>query len=387
MKLEVQYPVLLKAVPPRSANVKTIVAMDSCAVDIPEYSGAELPVVIREIVRRQDGTTGIKNFRAMGTHLYVLATQPVIENGRVEYGFAHDDRAVWSSVFHDNTHREAVSVTTQICKRGITAVKTELYPDNIFTSYNLMLTRSPITEKVAPVSIPSIHDLGTAEDIVEGAREGRRKFLDHMKKVILVDGKFMIRRQEPILKVDAERLKITPVYNQDMSPDNLREEGISIHTAYFAVDDEKAANDFISETWRHRQDGDETGGVERKGNSFEVLDPSVLTFDGAATSAWIAAETMIESFTKTMATGFHYTARRKLDELGLDCFIAYKRLADAASAFEGGEDADELCEAARRCLSNAEEWRFYSEGSRPFVELALERWENRPVDPGFGLAP
>lgn len=395
MKVEVEYPIVLNAIPKRSTQHKLVVVKDVCVIDIPQYSLAEAHVVMKEHIERS-GKNVTRVYRAVGDELYSASAPPAITDGRVRYQFGHRDNGERSLIFHSNSHAAAVDAVNQRCKKLKSAARTGVYPEGLYHSFGWATSFRTGAEPPPPPELPMLSDgtvTGFDHEEVDKARE---RFLADCAGVIMVGDMFMLRRPEPVYVVDSEYCEDAPrVHLRDdidprtFSQDDDAEEP-SLSRMLFSVDDLDAARDFASEMWRLRT-GNEVDAVV-DGNRLEIVDGSFLKFDGEAASAANIARIMEDRFVESIGLlsigrGWHSrtSSVAKLRSVELDSFAAFQDLSKALAEYEAGADGDVVCDAVRQALSTSGASRFLRESDMPMAELALGRWEKRHVRRDLGL--
>lgn len=396
MRLVVDYPIVLRnAVPPRSTVAKTVIVRDSVVIDVPEYSASEAPIVMRQIIREEGQPDKAWNYRAINGELYTTATQPTIVAGLVEYAFGFNNTEIMSPALHLDTHNRAIEAVAKICRDGKSFAKANLYPEDIFLNYERSSAfRLSSQSRAQPARLPMLDTVNFVRFDRGDVEKARAEFLESARRVAIVDGRFVIRKSEPMYFADADPELDHPtvtVVRNDNWREKMEEGDLKPWQGYFAADDFDGAMEYAAEMWRRRIGDDNDYEAVCTESRIEVLDDSYVRFDGEARAAFVAGNAIVGNFVKSLQAGSRYASQdqltRNLGEIEVETFSAFKRLTTAMKSFDDGatEQAEEIVSAARECLSSIDGQRFLSQTDFPLIDLALGRCEKRNLKREFGL--
>lgn len=395
MKLEIEYPIVLEAIPKRSTQRKLVVVRDVHVVDIPEYSQADMPISFREQLKG-DAKGRAVVFRAMGSTLYTAMTPPVVEDGRVRYVFGHRDLGHKSPLFHDEAHARAVNAVNDRCRKLKSAARTGVYPEGLVRSYAWTSAFRMNGPKPDPVELPLVSDgtvTGFDDAELDLARERMARLCD---RLVLMDGRFMMARTEPVYMVDNEDRENEPVvkFVRDIDPRKFSDDDDAQEPTFnrmlFRLDELELAIEYASELWRLRTGESVSPTIE--GNAVELIDASYLSFDGDAAAVANTARIMHDRYVQSMSlsgvgAGWHSRRNigRRLSDLEPDSFAAFQSLSRALGEYEDGADGEELHGAVRRALDSSGGRRFLHDSEAQFADLFIGRWERRHARREFGF--
>jgi hypothetical protein len=398
MKLEIEYPMILKAVPPRSSTIKDVIVRDVVTVDIPEFSASQVPVAMR--------VTGVDSqkkpfsvaYRSVGGSMYGHAVQPDVDGGRVAYEFGYKETQRFSPLFHNELHCEAQTVVEHVAQVHKSAASKYIFPEDLAKAYKDSKDRAYARDREKPpvkVSLP-LFKVVKFPRIDEGEVErARAAIMRKIDDVIIVDGKFMMRWPEPVYLADAGRDRKEPLVfiKYGVKEQDLKEaEKVGLDQAYFAADDLEGALAYAAEMWRIKKQDDQDYEARLIGNPIEVIDPASLRFDGDRISVVRAAEVVRRNFMETLLPpgngGTYYvkeTMTRNFENTSLDAIVNYKHLEAAMKCTDGSITTDDLCARIRDCLSGSESERFARGMEAAMLVVAVGRWERREARRNFGL--
>lgn len=398
MKLEIEYPVILQAVPPRSTLSKTVFLKDVVVVDIPEYSASEAPVVLRQ--KMLDPNTHkhwVKDYLHVNEGLFSLTRKPTIEAGKVPYEFGYEKNQVISPIFHNDLHAEAQEKIGGLKRLHKSNYHKHIFNQDVFDAYVERWERRyhgepPMTVRTKLPMLGEIKLSNVEEGGIERARSAINK---KIADIILIDGRFYLKQTEPVYLANASVNVRDPfVSKQTMisEAEMLGAEKIDLSTAYFAADDLDGATAYAAEMWRIRKGDDNDYDAALSGEAYEVVDPSALRFDGERVSALRAAEAVRRNFMGSIlpsAIGSsNYVLQVVADNFentSLEALVNYKHLEAALKAAVAGGSTDDLCARIRECISGAEGDRFVNGAEAAMLEVAIGRWEHREARRNFGL--
>lgn len=399
MKLEIEYPLILKAVPPRASTRKDVIVKDVVTVDVPEYSASEAPVAVRVSGRdpqTKEPTT--QDYFSVGGGIYVNAHQPRIEDGRVRYEFGYKETQLISPLFHNELHAEAQDVVKHVVDVHKSTAPKYIFPEDLAKAHKDNKDRAYARNREKPpveVSLPLFNDLKFPQIDDAEVDRARAAIMRRVNDVVVVDGKFKLRRPEPVYLADASKDRQEPLvfFRIGISEHDLMEaEKVGLDQAYFAADDLEGALAYAAEMWRIRKGDDQDYEARLIGKPIEVLDPAALQFDGDRISVFRAAEVVRRNFMETLlpqANGGTYyvkeTVTRNFENTSLEAIVNYKHLETALKCTDGSITTDDLCARIRDCLSGSESERFAKGMEASMLEVAVGRWERREARRNFGL--
>jgi hypothetical protein len=392
MRLEIEYPVILQAIPPRSTLSKTVIVKDVLVADIQEYSASEAPVaLLRKGVNPDTNMHWVQEYLHPGEGLFVAGKPPKIEDGRVRYAFGYEKTQVVSPIFHSEMHAKVQKTIKDIyCEHKSNAYK-HVYNDDVYKAYIERWERFRSGEQSSKIPLFSEIKLSNLEEGgVERARdEINRKVAD----VILVDGRFYLRQPEPTYLANASVNARDPLVlpqSKLSEMEMLEVEKVDLSMAYFAADDLDGALAYAAEMWRIRKCDDIDYNASLSGDAFEVVDPSALKFDGERVSVLRSAKAIMRNFMSSIAPPAVGSASHIMQALttnfentGLEALVNYKHLEVALKSQE--TSTDDVCALIRDCISGSEGDRFAKGFEASMLEMALKRWERREVRKSFGL--
>ncbi|MCS4089044.1 hypothetical protein [Rhizobium sp. BK176] len=399
MKLEIEYPMVMKAVPPRSSILKDVIVKDVVTVDIPELSASEVPVALRVSgVNTQTQTPYHVPYYSVRGGLYVTAKQPEIEEGRVRYDFGYKETERFSPVFHNDMHCEAQTVVDRVVGTHKSGAAKFIFPEGLARAHQDNKDRGYARNRDKPpvqVALPNFKDLKFPRVDDTEVEHARAAIMRRIDDLVIVDGKFMLRRPEPVYFADASRDRREPgvFVMLKVTEEELRDaEHVQLDRAYFAADDLEGALAYAAEMWRIRKQDDQDYDARLFGNQIEVLDPSALRFDGDRISVVRAAEAIRRNFMETLLPqangGPSYVKEmvtRNFENTSLEAIVNYKHLEAALKCTDGSITTDDLCARIRDCLSGSESERFAKDMEASMLEVAVGRWERREARRNFGL--
>lgn len=399
MKLEIEYPVILEAVPPRSSLPRTVIVKDVAVADIPEYSASDAPVALRR--KRVDPNTHkpwVQNYLHANGGLFSAARQPTIEAGRVRYEFGYEKTQVISPIFHNAMHAEVQEKVSGIKKLHKSNAYKHLYNDDVYQAYVERWERrfrdGPVT--TVTTKIPLLNEIKLSKIEEDGVERARREINKRIEAVILIDGRFYVRQPEPVYLANASVNVRDPFVSAHASiseEEILGAEKIDLSMAYFAADDLDGAIAYAAEMWRIRKGDDNDYDAALSGEAYEVVDPSALRFNGERVSVLRAAEAVRRNFISSIvpsAAGSSTYVLGKVTEnfqnTSLEALVNYKHLEAELKAATGGKgNTDDLCARIKDCLSGSESGRFVKGLEAAMLGVALGRWERREARRNYGL--
>jgi len=378
MKLEIEYPLAFKAIPPRGQYPRTFFAMDRVQVDIPEYAGTDMPVALEVGVTDDAGGRWRTRYRSLDGNLYVAAKQPLIEGGLCRYRFSASESAVFSPVFQNHHHAAAVNaLSTIVRKHTYVQAKDLLYPPEVYRSHY---------SRGEAVELPMLGAMRFTEAEEGAVERARADFARRVSDVVSVDGKFSIRRSEPfyLARADGQDGPSVTVVT-DHLPHDFEEhpEYMVPAVACFPIDEPDRAMDYAAEMWRVVNGLDDDPAVAPARSQVKLVDPSCLRFDGDRYSVIKAGARMQRQF--VMGQSRSADVAGFLRETGIETLVAYKNLEAALEGGFGDADADAVASAAKDCLAVEQADRFLRDDPAALVEMALGRWERREARQSLGL--
>ncbi|MDW9481243.1 hypothetical protein GOB57_21600 [Sinorhizobium meliloti] len=398
MKLEIEYPVILEAVPPRSSLPKTVIVKDVVLAEIPEYSASDAPVALRR--KRVDPNTHkpwVQNHLHANDGLFVAAKQPTIEAGRVRYEFGYEKTQVISPLFHNEVHKAVQEKVSGIKRLHKSSAYKHLYNDDVYKAFVERWERQyrdgPVT--TVTTKIPLLGEIKLSSIEEGGVEQARREITKRVEDVILVDGRFHIRQPEPVYLANAGVNVRKPFVSPQAGiteEEILGAEKIDLSMAYFAADDLDGAIAYAAEMWRIRKGDDNDYDAALSGEAYEVVDPSALRFNGERLSVLRAAEAVRRNFMSSIVPSAIGSSNYVLEKVtanfentSLETIVNYKHLEAALKASADGANTDDVCARVRDCLSGSESERFAAGTEAAMLEVALGRWERREARRNFGL--
>jgi hypothetical protein len=393
MKLEIEYPMILKAVPPRASILKDVIVKDVVTADIPEYSSSEAPLAVRVTGVNSEREPVTVEYRSVGGALYKNAFQPTIDGGRVRYEFGYKETQCMSPLFHNALHYEAQTMVDHVARVHKSAAAKHLFPEDLAAAYRDRLYTS--SRLMRQVSLPMFDEVKFSR-IDDGAVEkARAAILGRIEDVVIVDGQFMLRNPEPVYLADASSNRKEPLVlvKYRVDEEGLKEaEKVGLFQAYFAADDLEGALAYAAEMWRIRKQDDQDYQARLIGNPIEVFDSGSLRFDGDRVSVVRAAEAVRRNFMETLlpaanggASYVKETVTKNFENTSLEAIVNYKHLEAAIKCTDGSVTTDDLCARIKDCLSGSESERFAKGSDAAMLEVAVGRWERREARRNFGL--
>ncbi|MCV9964710.1 hypothetical protein OIU34_22730 [Pararhizobium sp. BT-229] len=398
MKLEIEYPVILQAVPPRSTLSKTVIVKDVAVADIPEYSASEAPVALRR--RRVDPNTHkpwVQDYLHANEGLFIAARKPTIEAGKVPYEFGYEKTQVISPIFHNDMHGEVQEKIGGLKRLHKSNYHKHIFNQDVLDAYVERWERRYRGEPLMTVrtKLPMLGEIKLS-NIEEGGVERARSVINKkIANLILVDGRFYIKQPEPVYLANASvhvRDPFVSTQARISEEEMLGAEKIDLSTAYFAADDLEGAIAYAAEMWRIRKGDDNDYDAALSGDAYEVVDPSALRFDGERVSALRAAEAVRRNFMSSIVPSAIGSATYVLERVAanfentsLEALVNYKHLEAALKTAVDGGNTDDLCARIRDCISGTEGDRFVKGAEAAMLEVALGRWERREARRNYGL--
>ncbi|MBY3155567.1 hypothetical protein HFO56_24890 [Rhizobium laguerreae] len=395
MKLEVEFPLILRAVPPRASIIKDVVVKDVVTVEIPEFSASEALLAMR--VTGVDSSTQKPfnvRYHSVGDGMYVNAVQPEIEAGRVRYEFGYKETQRFAPLFHNDLHCEAQTVVDNVARTHKSAAAKHIFPEVLAKAHQDNKDKARGKPPVQ-VSLPMFKDLKFPRIDDQDVDRARAAIMCRIDDLVIVDGKFMLRRPEPVYLADASTDRREPAVfvKFNVTVAELRgAEKIRLDQAYFAADDLEGVLAYAAEMWRIKKQDDQDYEARLVGNPIEVLDPAGLRFDGDRISVIRAAEAIRRNFMETIlpqANGgpsyLREAVARNFENTSLEAIVNYKHLEAALKPSDGSTTTDELCGRIRDCMSGSEAERFANGLEASMLEVAIGRWERREARRNFGL--
>jgi hypothetical protein len=301
-------------------------------------------------------------------------------------------------LFHNELHCEAQTVVEHVTQVHKSAASKYIFPEDLAKAYKDNKDRAYARNREKPpvtVSLPLFKAVKFPlidDGEVERARAAIMRKIDD---VVIVDGKFMVRRPEPVYLADAGRDRTEPLVfvKYGVTEQDLREaEKVGLDQAYFAADDLEGALAYAAEMWRIKKGDDKDYEARLIGNPIEVFDAAAVQFDGDRISVTRAAEVVRRNFMETLlpaGSGGHYyvkeTVTRNFENTSLEAIVNYKHLEAALKSTDGSITTDDLCARIRDCLAGSESERFAKGIEAAMLDVAVGRWERREARRNFGL--
>lgn len=196
MKLEIEYPMILDAVPPRSVNTRTCIVMDVTTIDIPEYSERDAPIAIQTRSTKADAGMMVRRYRSANGDLFLEATAPQLTAGRCTYELSFDDETKHSPIFHGELQPKVVKLIRNKCFY-VSAAKSVLYPEEVIKTFSSH--RNSYEGDITPaLTLPLLDEVRFAKIDESQISSAREAFRERLSGVILIDGTFHIRQPEPV---------------------------------------------------------------------------------------------------------------------------------------------------------------------------------------------
>jgi hypothetical protein len=398
MKLEIEYPVVLQAVPPRSTLSKTVFLKDVVVVDIPEYSASEATLALRQ--KRTDPNTNehwMRNFLHINGGLFCGAKAPTIKAGKVPYEFGYERNQIISPIFHNDLHADAQEKIGSLKRLHKSNCYKHVFNQDVIDAYVERWDRRyrGVALALVKAKLPFLADIKLSKVEDDGVERARNAISKRVADIVIIDGRFHIKQSEPVYLANASENVHDPfVAARTMISEEemLGEDTIDLSTAYFSADDLEGATAYAAEMWRIRKGDDVDYDAPLSGNAYEVVDPSALKFDGERVSALRAAECVRRNFMSSILPPAKGTANHVLqivsdnfDKTSLETLVNYKNLVASLNTAVAGGSTDDLCVRIRECISGEDGNRFVKGEEAEMLEVALARWERREARRNFGL--
>lgn len=403
MKLEIEYPVILEAVPPRSTLRKTVIVKDVVVADIPEYSTSEAPVALRRKRLTTAGKPWVQNYLHVDDGLFTEVVRPTISEGRVPYEFGYEKTQVISPIFHNDLHGEVQEKIAGLKRLHKSNYPKHLFNQDVLDAFVERWERRYAGEPILTVrtKLPLLGEIKLSDIEEGGVERARSEIGKKIANVILIDGRFHFKQPEPVYLANASVSVRDPFVSLQASiseEEMLGAEKIDLSEAYFAADDLEGAIAYAAEMWRIRKGDDYDYDAALSGDAYEVVDPSALRFNGERISVLRAAETIRRNFISSIVPsaigtsyggGAYYVIEKVTENFqntGLEAIVNYKHLEAELKAATGGKDnTDDLCARIKDCISGPESERFVKGLEATMLDVALGRWEQREARRNFGL--
>jgi hypothetical protein len=397
MKLEIEFPVILQAVPPRSALSKTVIVKDVVVADIPEYSASEAPVALRRKRVTSDQKPWVQDYVHSNNGLFVAGVRPRIKEGRVSYEFGYHKAQVSSPIFHNEMHAEVQEKIVELKRLHKSSYYKHIFNQDVYDAYVERWERRYHGEPLMTVTtkLPMLDEIKLS-NIEDGAIEAAQSAINkRIANIILVDGRFYIKQPEPVYVANASLDVRDPFVSTlaGISEDEmLVAEKIDLSTAYFAADDLEGAISYAAEMWRIRKGDDNDYDAALSGDAYEVVDPAALGFDGERVSVLRAAEAVRRNFMDSIVPSgignSSYVLQKvtaNFENTSLESLVNYKHLEAALKSAVDGGSTDDLCARIKDCVAGTEGHRFVRGDEVTMLEVALGRWDRREARRNFGL--
>ena len=378
MRLTIEFPVITSGHTAKSRNAKTVFALASATVDIPEYSPEEAPVVLRLAHRLRGGIGNDphrRDYRGLDGRLYLHAgSVNITPDGRIPFVYSPGGNALNSRAIHHRAESEVTAELNRLRYRLSTAVVGAVYPRDMGEAI-IQWDRSLNT---TTAMVPLV-DMALKEVDLARVEEQADAFLEHMGKFAMIGGEMFVAAPEPALCVKSSgREGVSVDLVEHGGEGNLEDEfQMRDADAVFRIDETVAATAAAVEA--HLVAG-LTEPLVAVNADVEVEDTSFLSMDAESASVMLSARLLATRFVHRVG---HGSFDRVLSGATLSRLLLNVRPEQLASlqALEtslGERDAGTLAETldATRMLLCPDSG---IDLPAAFARQAVERWHDRPI--------
>ncbi|MCZ7862433.1 hypothetical protein O9X98_13750 [Agrobacterium salinitolerans] len=378
MRIEFRVPVVVRAKPKRTKDVKLVIATVNRVVDVPEYSSDDAPVVLSGFFHGDDDDHGHpihREFREIDGELFVdvdvdcegvISPSAVMERDeRVPMPFQGVDKVFWS-VFRGMQPKTIRSV---------------VYPgDKVSEVVDGRMT-----------VLHDLSDLGVADVDQEMLGRFVSAFDREASKLILVDGRVHLRERAPALEVvcnvfthggktfvrATRRVGDDPLvkYNDEDRHENP--------VAFFQIDQLEEAHAFAS-SLGYKVNGDDAVDVT-------VEEDAAVYFDSPSATVNAIAVVMNDHISGSMDFGIDRRGREFMNRLTVGVMHAYRRFEAILPGLDEEAVPEELADLVESVLALPEQEKKLFLPDEPNAEsrirAAMQLWHDRPVEFSFSPAP
>lgn len=372
MRVTFDIPVVVRARPGRSVNEKTVFGYEPIAVDVPELSDVDAPVVLRYTHTAERGFEQTEEFRGYnGSFYHHIGVQPA---GRV--GFPFRRQRLDDGMFDVQMSAMANEIDS-VSKRWGTDATKHIAPADFADAVRRRLMDCPL----APIM-----GLDLKGEYEASLREQVDAFRRQITGIVIIDGKFHLPEDEPLLALTplpAAGMESRVIRAADRGKaDVMTVRGMALSAfGYFRFDE--------VETMRVEADRLTNGnGARERVRAIELLDQSFFSADADLMTLIGLGTMMRQRFAASLIShGFNddeQIARvaEVLYKLPAGHLALYQRLVNGLEEVTQTGVVDELESAITEILNLPLHQRqnfVYSQTLGYYAHNILRRWNDREV--------